>query len=491
MKKILTGLLCVVLLAALTVPAGAWTKSDFKSGMPCGITATEDGGLIVTDTYHHVIWKTDVPGTPLVAAGVMSAKDAAGIAAPLYHDGAEDKAYFGNPWGIAPYKNGYAVTDTAASAVRLWADGAVTTFSGFPKAIVRPTGITADNDGSLFVADTGSGTVWKITEDGKAKVFCEGLTEPMGISFSDGVLYVAECGKSRIVKVENGVVTAVAGDTETASGGVYSDGYRDGPALKARFSHPQGVIASDGVLYVADTDNRAVRKIADGIVTTVAAQKSGEDRLGAPTGLAVVGDTLYVTDPFAGLLLGFDIRPADYTDVTDGAWYAPYVAKATERGLMQGIGDGLFDPDGMLTRAMFATMLSRVYQTADGAAVIAGDAEFCDVAEDDWFSDAVRWAADRGIVLGTENGFAPNEGVTREQSVTMMYRFAGMPGVTALDAYYTDAGEISPYAEDAMAWAVGTGLIGGFDDGTLRPGEKLTRAQAAKILTGFLEQSEK
>ena len=176
-----------------------------------------------------------------------------------------------------------------------------------------------------------------------------------------------------------------------------------------------------------------------------------------------------------------------FADVADGAWYADAVQYVYENGMMNGISDTQFGPDGTTTRAMIVTILHRLENEPAAAA-----SDFTDVAAGSYYADAVAWAAENGIVNGiSDSSFAPDNAITREQLATILYRYAQFKGydVTAdssLDAY-TDASQISSYAETAMQWASGEGLINGVTATTLDPQGSATRAQVATILMRFVE----
>lgn len=127
----------------------------------------------------------------------------------------------------------------------------------------------------------------------------------------------------------------------------------------------------------------------------------------------------------------------------------------------------------------------------------AGTSSFSDVADGAWYAEAVRWAAENGVVKGYDNGcFGPNDTVTREQMVTILYRYAQYKGrdVSAGEGTefqgFTDAAEVSGYAEPAMRWACGAELMTGIaQDGgmALMPKDTTTRAQVATLMLRFLK----
>ena len=158
-----------------------------------------------------------------------------------------------------------------------------------------------------------------------------------------------------------------------------------------------------------------------------------------------------------------------FWDVSAHDWFADEVTYVVEAGLMEGVGNHLFDPNGEVTRAMTWTVLARM----DGEDVDGGTP---------WYAKARTWAMDDGVSDGTN----PNNAVTREQLVTMLYRYAGSPRVYGTLTGYTDCDKVSDWAVDAMIWATDTGLIQGMG-GKLNPQGTATRAQLATMLMRFVE----
>ena len=178
-------------------------------------------------------------------------------------------------------------------------------------------------------------------------------------------------------------------------------------------------------------------------------------------------------------------RAAAFSDVRDGDWYAEYVSYVAANGLMNGVSDDRFDPNGSVSRAMVVTVLYRMA----GSPAVTGETKFTDLTAD-WYRAAVKWAVDSGVTTGTsETTFAPNAAITREQLAVMLLRYAQfMKYDTAKRAElgsFTDAGSVSAYARDAMAWANGTGLITGESASTLNPAGGSSRAVLATVLTRF------
>ena len=175
-----------------------------------------------------------------------------------------------------------------------------------------------------------------------------------------------------------------------------------------------------------------------------------------------------------------------FRDVLKTAWYFDAVNYAVENGLMNGVGKNNFAPEDPMTRAMLVTVLWRYENSPE-----EGKNTFNDVPDDQWYTKAVAWAADKGIVGGVGNNrFDPNGNITREQMAAILYRYAQGKGFDTAArgdlSKFPDAGKVSEWAKDAIAWAVAEGIIGG-SDGKLLPQGNATRAQVSAILMRFIE----
>ena len=179
-----------------------------------------------------------------------------------------------------------------------------------------------------------------------------------------------------------------------------------------------------------------------------------------------------------------------FDDAGRGDWFYDSVVYVYENGLMDGVSDTLFDPDGTVTRAQLVTMLWRL----EGEPSVNYALPFTDVSGGEWYAEAVRWAAGEGIVNGvSETEFAPNAAVTREQLAAILHRYAQHKGYDVSIGEstnilsYSDFASISEYAISAMQWVCGEGIITGVTESTLEPRGTATRAQSAAILMRFLE----
>ena len=502
MKKRLPALLLALLLL-LALPVSAAEPGEEKA--LSGICVTADGTVLVSDTFNKVLWSAEGESfTPF--AGKIGAADLSGEPVGSYFDAAADKAYFLEPWAIEPWLDGWAVTDSAANVVRYVTEAQVATLAGSgtaglsngvgkKAAFSNPTGLASDGS-LLYVADTGNGAIRKIDKDGNVSTYVTGLTEPTGLSWQDGALYVAETGQSRILRITNGTVEVLAGVSEAAEDeGEYYGGYADAPAAEAKFDHPQGVLADeDGSVYIADSGNGAVRVLRDGRVYTLARSSADSAAPVKPVGLARKDNALLVTDAFAGVILELALTEPAYSDVPADADCAEAVAEATARGIVAGTGNGQFSPDLDLNRAMFVTMLSRIHRCTDGTVVIDGEGSFDDVPEDAWYAAPVRWAVDLGVTNGVSaTAFGPSQALTREQMVTLLFRYAKSQDIDVTVGEDTnilafeDAFEISAWAIPAFQWACGAGVLEENPDGSLHHADAVTRAEAVGILLRFME----
>lgn len=169
-----------------------------------------------------------------------------------------------------------------------------------------------------------------------------------------------------------------------------------------------------------------------------------------------------------------------FSDVVTKNWYFKASQYAYEQGFMKGVGDNLFDAESPMSRAM---MMQTLYAMAGSPE--AGDGRFDDVAAEDWFANAVNWAAAKGITAGLgDTSFEPGAAINREQLARVLYLYAGSPKAEK-ELEFDDADAVSADCLDAVRWAVEAGVIEGMEDNTLAPQGAVTRAQAAQMLMQF------
>ena len=193
---------------------------------------------------------------------------------------------------------------------------------------------------------------------------------------------------------------------------------------------------------------------------------------------------------FMALVLGFSLNLTAFaagegtvfSDVAADAWYTDAVAYVRDNGLMGGTSDTTFEPEGTMTRSMLSATLYRLA----GSPTVTGEDAFSDTEEGVWYTDAVLWASQQGLVGGYGNGlFGTNDPVTREQIAVLLWRYAGSPAAEA-GADFADEGTISDYAAQAVDWARASGVVSGAEGNRFLPQSNATRAQVAAILRNYL-----
>ncbi|MDO4553437.1 MAG: S-layer homology domain-containing protein, partial [Bacillota bacterium] len=206
---------------------------------------------------------------------------------------------------------------------------------------------------------------------------------------------------------------------------------------------------------------------AGGSFNTVAAlQESGGSQTILPKSIAMDGEMLvHLNGPAELVLLD---NPKDFLD-TQGHWGRDGIDFATSHELFQGVGNGIFDPNGTMTRAMLWTVLARLeLQETDGGSL--------------WYEKGMEWAMENDISDGT----CPEEPITREQLAVMLWRIAGSPVPAGGLERFGDAEDAADYALQALAWAVETEILTGKGDGVLDPGGSATRVETALMLMRFI-----
>ena len=308
---------------------------------------------------------------------------------------------------------------------------------------------TVDANGKVTAVAPGTATITVTTKEGSFTATCEVTVERPYVPPSNPNYRVD------VTTTEGGAVTkdpaaAKAGETVTLT-----------PAPDAGFDV--------GTVTVTDRFGDTV---------DVTANPDGTYTFTMPSGQVRVEVTFVEATP----------EPLPFTDVKEGDWFHDAVRYVYDNGLMDGVGEGQFAPNATTNRAMVVTILYRLAGEPD----VSGDVAFTDVADGLWYSNAVAWAAQKGIVNGiSETEFSLSGDLTREQLATILYRYAESMGydvsASADLSGFPDADQIQPYATQALSWAVAEGLLQGFEDDSLRPGGTATRAQIATILMRFCE----
>lgn len=249
--------------------------------------------------------------------------------------------------------------------------------------------------------------------------------------------------------------------------------------IKASFLSPNGGAFRDGEDFCSFR------------LRVVAAEGSGQVRCDPACAKAYDGDNLAAAVRVSDASVTANGPCHPFTDVSKSDWFHEAVDFVWLHGYMNGMGDNRFEPGLTLTRAMAVTMLWRM----QGSPAVSAGTAYTDVTPGTWYADAVAWASQTGIVQGYGDGrFGPDDPVTREQLAVILMRFRSENGrktdrKTPLSAF-TDAGEVSPWALDAMEWAVAADLINGRTDTTLVPGGTATRAEVAMLLMRYCRMRE-
>lgn len=487
--------LIFALMLSMAAPAFA-TADQYAQAAPSGIVAAGDDSYLVTDVFNKVVWKVDADGNSTRLAGQINISDVSGEPIGAVSDGTILTALFENPWAIAPFLDGYVISEPDANVIRYIDTKSVRTAAGSGKegnkdgtgtaaAFSFPTGLAAGGSGEVYIADTGNGSIRRLAPDGTVTTIFTGLADPTGLCWYNGALYVAETGAHCISKIENGVRTVIVG----ASG---ADGYTDGYVRAARLRDPQGVaVGSDGTIYIADTGNHAVRCLRGDQVSTLAYG----DGIGMPRGILVRDENILVTDPFSRSVLTISTTLEKFVDIADGAWYEAAVYDSVRRGLFRGVGENRFDPSGLTNRAMLAQMLANLQQQLDRDLILTGSDSLRDVATDKWYSEVARWAVDNGFMSVEDGNFVPLREITREEMTVALFRFASAIGVdtsarTELSTF-RDSDRVTDSAKDAISWAIASGLIRGVGDNTISPDTTTTRAQMVQVMIRFMDLLQK
>lgn len=219
---------------------------------------------------------------------------------------------------------------------------------------------------------------------------------------------------------------------------------------------------------------------ADGEALAVTALEDGSYQFIQPRGTVTISVT-FAKKP---------VEPLPFVDVAAEDWYGDAVAAVYARGLMTGTAEDTFAPELVATRGMVVSILHRLA----GSPTVSAEV-FEDVTADDWYGQAVAWAASEGIASGTSaETFSPNAAVTREQLAALFCNFAahqGMDTTARSDlSSFDDAETVSDWAQDAVSWAHAEGLLAGTSATTLSPQGEATRAQLAAMLVRFSDYLE-
>ena len=233
--------------------------------------------------------------------------------------------------------------------------------------------------------------------------------------------------------------------------------------------------------------NKAVTwKSSDTSIATVSNGKVTAVKAGTAT-ITATADDGSGKSASCTVVVSATVSTPSFDDVSEDAWYYDSVVYVSSRGIMTGMNETTFSPNSNLSRGQFATIIYRM----EGSPSVDYEPVFSDVSDGVFYSEAIIWANENDIVTGYTNGtFGPQEDITREQMATIMYRYAKFKNYD-VSAYndlssFPDSSKVSGFANEAVCWAVGAGLISG-DQGKINPRNQANRAQCATIMMRFME----
>jgi hypothetical protein len=258
--------------------------------------------------------------------------------------------------------------------------------------------------------------------------------------------------------------------------------------------------AANTYIFTVESDGKALETVDGGIRAAIPAKDAGAGAVAvlvhSDGTYEIIKKSVIIEDdllvPLSGsATIRIEDRAKAFTDVADGAWYADAVRFVTGRELFNGTSETEFSPNAPMTRAMLVTVLYRLENEPE-----TGLAAFSDVGADRYYARAVAWASENGIVEGIGDGFfAPGAEITREQLAAILYRYAGAQGLDISVAgdvsSFMDAKDVSAWASDALAWAVGSGIITGRSNPVgveLAPKDTATRAEVAAMIMRLIER---
>lgn len=337
------------------------------------------------------------------------------------------------------------------SSLTLTSSGKVTTTA--PKAVQQEIVLTSDKIGSTWNSVTVSG-------------------KDSGFELS------ASNGKAE-VSSDNNVSVSVTGSnifTGESDAAKKVDASKDGTTVSLDGKGDEISITSSGNGKISVEPASALA--GEKVTITLAPDPGysiGSITVTGPEGkisISAVNSTTYsftMPDGKVSVAVVFVLKSLPFLDVPTTAWYYDAVSYVYANGMMTGVSDTAFGPDTTMTRAMFWTVLARI----DGGNVDGGSP---------WYAKAQSWAMSSGVSDGSD----PDGIVTREMFVTMLWRYAGSPAASGSLTGFPDAAKVSSWASEAMRWAVANGVIAGVD-GSLSPDTGITRAQAATIFMRYAQ----
>lgn len=444
------------------------------------VTITNAGALLAVKNGLKVSGAKNVTVTANTSGPVIGGKDGVG-----YISGAEitctgDVSIINQSTDAAGFAVGGSLTVDGAKNVIVTSNGTNPTVT--VHATIKSSGnVLIQNSGSQWAVGgtltyqriAGAGDYYVKTGDSTGSlttVATKADGESCTVNDSSKVIYIC----SQYVYIEPSFRVNLASDVENGA-----------LSLSAKNAYEGATVT----VTAAPADGCTVKAVS---VTTVSGKAITVTELGGGKfSFRMPNADVTVTAEFAP---DAELCPVEkFTDTKPDAWYHDGVHFCVERGLMKGVSDTLFAPNGSTTRGQIVEMLYRL----EGEPAFMNGNMFSDVAEGAWFEKAVVWAQGKGIVSGYGNGsFGPNDPISREQLAVILYHYAQFMGVdVSVDENtnflnFNDFQSISDWAKPAMMWAVERGLLVG-DNWELRPQGGATRAQTATVFQRFCEMLEK
>ena len=316
----------------------------------------------------------------------------------------------------------------------------------------------AVSQGVIIVASVGN-------NGGTSLMYPAAYENVVGVGSVDSSLEVSDFSQ------HNDSVFVVAPGSDILSAGISSPGvYMRGSGTSFSSVHVTALAAMAKQLYPNITASEFMALL-----------KMSTTDLGTPGYDTTFGWGLINVPHFVDNLLSFNVEFSD----TEGHWAESAIARCAAYGILTGTGGDRFEPESPLTRAMAAAILHRMA----GSPEPSGTAGFTDVPAGSWYSEAVAWASEQGIVLGTGGGlFSPDEYISREELAVLFCRFANSLGITTeytKKPAFSDSASIDTWAKQSVYWCAFSGLITGRPDGSFDPHGSATRAEAAVITVRF------
>ncbi len=435
-------------------------------GWACG----EDSGVFTSGkVIAELVFQrrsADITGTEVrLTYGELA--DGEGVGVGALPEAEETAVAFYEP--VVPAATPDVVTGSAAEG------GEIVT-----ETTAAPTASVSDGEASVQVSDSmGAEIVRQAQQNSSDKVVIApeiaGEVTRTEVTIPAGT--AAEIGEKTDADL---VVETPAGDVTIPNGALSELDGAITVATEAKGGAVSVEVAADGeILTQVPGGIRAALPLGDGEVAVIVGEDGTETIV--PKSLVDGGETYVLLRGSATVKIKDNSR--SFTDMPESEAYVRTIDFVSSHELFQGTGAETFSPSASMDRAMMVTVLWRLESEAAPTAV----ENYSDVSASAWYAESVAWAEENGIANGYGNGiYQPKKAISRQEMVTMLYRyaiFAGMDTDRTDDlAAFADAGDVSGYAREAIAWAVANGIITGTDSGRLNPSGSASRAQVATVV---------